>query len=225
MNRLAMGVALLALAVASCDTTDRARGLADGSRGSDLATVQPSALERQDDSLSALPVPISIAAVEVEHYESLAAMTGQADLVVEGTVTSLDVGRLVGDRAEPGSLAAIVYMQVAPEVLIAGEQARGDATRVTVEVPAADEQTADAYDVLEGATGIFFLRDLGREAQSLEVSDAESYSGRYRLVSSQGLLVDVDGLVVPAFWAEDGFPSTLEGEDYEAVVAEVVELG
>lgn len=160
---------------------------------------------------------LTVQGLEAEHFGSLPDMTKSADLVVVGRLTDISAGREVRDL----------------EAEAAGADRRdssvffGDATIVTE--PAAFGPSAPSTVTLElllpnpdllpslaaavpKERAVFFLRDLHR---------AEPI---YRLVSTQGILREIDGRVRVGVSVEYGFPRTLDGSNFENLLHEIDRL-
>lgn len=166
-------------------------------------------------------------AEEVEHFETLAEMADTTDVVVTGTVTAAEPGRVIVDSAPVEDGLAYQYLTVTVDV----QDDLADASRAqyTVEFGpyVANDLAQAAWPAdLVGDTGIFVLRRKGSanpDTGAPKVA-AEFALNAYRLVSGQGLLLDDGGQVAAPLADEAGFPHHLEGADYADVVARVDDL-
>jgi hypothetical protein len=166
-------------------------------------------------------------AEEVEHFDTLGELSDTTDVVVTGVVTAAAPGRVVveGDPSEDG----VIYQFL--ELTVDVEDNLADAGRAQYAVefgPYVQDDLAEAAwpADLVGDEGIFVLRRKGSanpDTGAPQVA-AEFELNKYRLVSSQGLLLNDGGEVAAPLAEEAGFPNNLEGADYETTVARVDDL-
>lgn len=157
-----------------------------------------------------------IRALEVEHYDSLATMAQASDTVLVGVVESVRLGRQVGE-SYPISYAVVT---VRPRDILKGP----DSELVSLEVvlPSSDRLTA-LQASLPQEDAIFFLRDKAAEALRLGLPDAEIAAGKgyFRLVSSQGVLRNLNGRIGIPIASEDAFLLQLSGKAFAPIMDEV----
>ncbi len=166
-------------------------------------------------------------AEEVEHFDTLAELSDTSDVVVTGVVTAASPGRVVIDGDPSDDALTYQYLELTVEV--EDNLAEAGRTQYAVEFgPYLQEDLAAAAwpGDLVGDEGIFVLRRKGSanpETGAPQVA-SEFELNKYRLVSSQGLLLNDGGEVAAPLVEESGFPNNLEGADYEATVARVDDL-
>lgn len=140
-------------------------------------------------------------AIEVEHFESLGEMAASSDLVVIGTLSGLEDGPIV--KLDEGEDAVSEYTLRSYRLEIS-EVLRGTWDSNEVEIHfAVMPQSFDAEGIGEA---ILFLRSGDTEAkQGAKLGpNADWFTSRYRLVSSQGLFIaDSSGLANPLSEAQN----------------------
>ena len=147
-------------------------------------------------------------ALELEHYDSLAAMARGADAVVLGRVVAVVPGRSFG---APGS--ALQYAAVTIEVgeAVAGVLPARHAAQITLEVPLyGGPEAIDALrSSLPAGESLYFLRNKGA-----------AESDYYRLVVMRGVIVNRHGAaeVLPG---DEDLLDALHGTSFDALVAQV----
>lgn len=113
-------------------------------------------------------------AVEAERYTSLRAAARAADLVVVGTVTTLEPGRIVGDV--PAGQVLLGNLAIRIERVLRGTWG---ADLITLEIVIGLPNDGIPRIDLAGDEAIFLVRAKGPQEP-----------GRYRLISSQGVVVN-----------------------------------
>lgn len=162
-------------------------------------------------------------AFEVERYQSLAAMAGAADAVVLGRIVSVSEGPRGGDPGNPADSFATQDVIVEVDEVLSGSLPETDRQRVRLQSPSI---TVAQTELLPSSPALFFLRSRELEAERLDLppEQAQKEIGLYRIVSSQGLLADVNGKVYAAAVERDHgseFPLELEGLSFSAIVKQV----
>ncbi len=162
-------------------------------------------------------------AFEVEHYQSLSTMVGASDAVVLGRIVSVSEGPLGGDPGNPADSFATQDVIVEVDEVLSGSLPETDRQRVRLQSPSI---TVLQTERLPSSPALFFLRSRELEAERLDLppEQAEREVGLYRIVSSQGLLADVNGKVyAAAVDRNDGleFPLELEGLSFSTIVEQV----
>lgn len=163
------------------------------------------------------------AVFEVEHYQSLSTMVGASDAVVLGRIVSVSEGPLGGDPGNPADSFATQDVIVEVDEVLSGSLPETDRQRVRLQSPSI---TVLQTERLPSSPALFFLRSRELEAERLDLppEQAEREVGLYRIVSSQGLLADVNGKVyAAAVDRNDGleFPLELEGLSFSTIVEQV----
>lgn len=169
----------------------------------------------------------SFGAEEVEHFSTLADISDTTEVVITGKVTAARPGRPLADSLPDGSEQNYQFLELTIDVTDNLGAATG--TQYAVEFgpyPAEELAAADWASELVSDEGIFVLRRKGSANPDTGATRVESeYElDKYRLVSSQGLLLDDGGQVVAPLAEDTGFPNNLVGADYEVVVERVDEL-
>jgi hypothetical protein len=168
-----------------------------------------------------------LAGREAEHYSDLVEMSRSADVLVVGHLESVVLGRSfrdpeTGDSADYATASLLVERLLAsrPGATAEARISEGDSLSLELFLPERDLINT-LQERLSGERAIFFLRDKEREAIALglpaELQRAER--GFYRIVSTQGLLREQGGKVMPPVGTEDEFLIELEGMDFAALVA------
>jgi hypothetical protein len=130
-------------------------------------------------------------AVEVEWFETLEEIVDGSTAVIVGTVLGHGPKRTIVGDAE-GDLLDLPSLEVRVDRLLAGSLSEGgigdSIVLQTLRVPSEDR--------LPRGPAVFFVRYMLEDAARLGAEPAPGDEGRYRLVSSQGLMIaDVDGRV------------------------------
>lgn len=171
-----------------------------------------------------------VEAREVENYTGLKDMTSLSSLVVEGTIESIESGRVYAlDDLEFGGAVKYVLVKVRIDKVLAGTVAAGGET-VKLELgPVAYQDDISALvEGLAGNHGVFFLRLKGDGVPEFAIpgDKVEAAEGFYRAVSSQGIFLDDDGEIeLGLYFYPERFPANLKGSSFDALVAEVGALG
>jgi hypothetical protein len=179
----------------------------------DWSTEQP---QRRTNSFS----NAGVAAMEIEHFTSLAEITGAADAVVRGNVTSVAPGRAFGDPDASPLHYGAVTLRV--EELVAGSLAAADTVELILEVPLFDgpESIAVLDAGLPDGEALFFLRDKGASAAEagMSVEAQRSDAGYYRLVVFGAVVANEAG-IARAGGGESTALASIDGLGFEVAVA------
>lgn len=135
------------------------------------------------------------------HFDTLAAMAKEADIVVVGRIVRVTPGREVRDlgaEAE-GSAREDASVYFADATLMVDEAIKGtpgDAVKLQLLLPYPDVLDMVQQD-LPTERGIYFLRDMGAyfAAEYPESSLVSTLDGVFDFVSPQGLIRDLNGTV------------------------------
>lgn len=179
-----------------------------------------------------------VAVTELEQYTSIKKMTQQADLVVVGTPASIFQGRTWGSASDK---VPSVVINISVSELVAGDLPDPAQQTVSLEIQMLSHTEASLKEALgpDGLTSgeslllpeeasLFFLRD--KDDSGTELSAAKiAYVGNkpYRLVSSQGLILEDGGQAVmplqtsdPSGTQVEWFASQVEESTFEGVLAQ-----
>ncbi len=155
------------------------------------------------------------AAFEVERFSTLEEMTEAADVVLEGAISDVVPGRSIpGLPADDRVGYALVTIQVDRVIRRSDADLPGE-YRVEFLVTGDDWNTI--RDSMIGTQGLFFLRNKGEEARRLGLPDhvVDAERPYFRLVSSQGLILDRSGTAfVPMGDPDDALVRSLSGGPY-----------
>lgn len=158
-----------------------------------------------------------VRALEVEHYETTAALIEAADAVVVGRIADAVPGRVFGDPSEAAAFYVSATLQI--DEVLRGDLSEGTAVTLELLVPREEEMPGMVASVPTERT-IFFLRNKGAEARTLglpvDVQAAEAPF--YRLVMLTSYLREFDGAVHVGLGTEDEFLLALEGKNFDALV-------
>lgn len=160
---------------------------------------------------------------EVERYDSLAALSNATEDVVRGKVTAAEPGREIRDGNPSEGYETVQFLELTVQV---GDNL-GDAKRAVYGVEFGphppSELSGTWVTTLVGDEGIFVLRRKGsaNPITGARQVDAELNLDKYRLVSSQGLLLNDSGAVAVPLAVDAGFPSDLDGADFESTANRV----
>jgi len=137
-----------------------------------------------------------IEALEVERFTSLAAMVAGSDVVVRGTVVSVEPGRVFGDAdRSPLHYAAVT---IRSNEIVAGSLAPPGASEVILEIPLFDGPGAiDRLGAtLPGGEGIFFLhsKETSAHAAGMSLAEQRAEAGYHRLVVFGGMVGNDRGI-------------------------------
>lgn len=156
---------------------------------------------------------------EAEHYEALSDITQASDRVVVAKIESIELGRQVGESYP------ISYTVLNLRVLRTLRGPTAELVKLEIILPSVDklEELKSSQPEEES---VFFLRDKGSEALRLGLSAEEVRveQGSYRLVSSQGVLRNLNGQVGIPIASEDSFLLQLSGESFEHMEEKVREF-
>lgn len=155
-----------------------------------------------------------VAGEEVERYDSLESMAKAADLVLYGTIVSLEPGRIFGQMPDNYVVYLRADMEVA-EVFI-GTMPGG---------PWTVEFMVDGED---GEKGVQYLQDQTPLLPTLyflrEKTDSHDGTVYYRLVNSRAALVNESGTVETVGRDEDEYLRALKGSDFDDLLFRVREI-
>ncbi len=155
----------------------------------------------------------------VEHYETLGAMTKAADAVVLGTVTAI---RTDPEHYKSLDLQGMMYatLTLKVEATLSGTLHEAAPGELNLAIFMTDPRQYDRFAArLPAERAIFFLRNGLAEAIAVKQTPLPDDAIYYRVVSMQGLIRDVHGVAVPV--TEPPFLATLKGEPFDRVVAQV----
>ncbi|MEX0782446.1 MAG: hypothetical protein WD557_07340 [Dehalococcoidia bacterium] len=163
-----------------------------------------------------------MASNEVHHFSSLEEMTGEADLIVEGEVERVERGREFG---QPG--IARVYFVTAYIRLERTYAGTAPGKEVPLEIFVGDGSGVEPFiEGFPGTRGLWFL--FQKDAEAKRLGTMVEGLGFYMLVSSQGLVAEVNGTAENAFGEESDDPDSVfastDGRAFSAVADEVREL-
>lgn len=218
---LGLGGVAVGSALVNDDTTKRA------SSGGGDQRAQGTEQEPRTQAARAWRNLAPSGAEEVEHFTTLAELSDTTDVVLTGVVAAATAGRTItdGNPADDGQ----IYQFLELTVEVQDDLADATNARYAVEFgPYIQEDLTDATwpATLVGDEGVFVLRRKGSanpETGAPQV-DSEFALNKFRLVSSQGLLLNDAGEVGVPLVEDPGFPSNLEGADFEATVVRVDQL-
>lgn len=220
-------VIAVAVVVVSVALVSR-RGVREGGDRSEreaAVAVPTQAVQGARDSAASWEA-LWIEAREVENYPGLVDMTSLASVVLEGTVESVETGRVYAlDDLEYGGAVKYVLASVRVDDVLAGDGvAKGGLVRLELGPIAYQDSIEHIADGIAGDHGLFFLRLKGDGVPEFGVTGnkAEAAEGFYRAVSSQGIFLDENGTVRLGLYPYDeGFPANLQGEAFDALVSKV----
>ena len=166
--------------------------------------------------------------LEVEHYDSLAQMVRQSNVAVVGTVTSARFTRtFVDSDGQETMVDRMLEVRVSVERVLHGHVVDG-ADELGVEFGPFDDGNAiaDLRKPLIGRRAVFVLRRLGAPV-GLDPRRPDQLAWKvYRVVCSQGLLDDADGVTaVPMADILVPFVKALRGKPFDDVVGAVDAAG
>ena len=146
-------------------------------------------------------------------------MAQASDTVVVGVVESVRLGRQVGE-SYPISCAVVI---VRPRDTLKGPDS--ELVRLEVVLPSSDKLEALQAN-LPQEDAICFLRDKAAEALRLGLPDAEIAAGKgyFRLVSSQGVLRNLNGKIGIPIASGDAFLLQLSGKPFAPIMDEVAKF-
>lgn len=160
--------------------------------------------------------------LEAEHYSSLASMTAAADAVVVGRLTSIEAGRVWGDPPDDAAYYAEARLEV-KEVVAGTLIDTGGALRF--ELFMAEPSVIEHLQAnLPSEEAIYFLRNKGAEAMTLEMSRSEQAreAEYYRLVTMGAVLRNgPDGRTVTIPGRGEPFLVELAGRPFDAMLDQV----
>lgn len=154
----------------------------------------------------------------VEHYDSLAAMTRSADAVVLGTVVGIGQDPTRYQGVDLGG-AMFATLRVKVEQVLAGSVSEVAPDEIDVAIFMTDPRQYDRFAArLPDERAILFLRNSLVEAKENNQSPLPGSDHYYRVVSDQGVLRDVAGATRSGM-ARDPFLMALEATPFSQVVA------
>lgn len=196
-------------------------------------TSSPARVENPDQGdgssvASSNPWPgLAMQGYEVEHYDSLGGMTELSNAVVVGTVQEASRGTMfVSAEGDTTEAQQLVVLRLSIDEYVTGDMAEG---RQDVDLefgPYPVEQlTTEFLSQFVGQTGVFSLRRKGVAVPELNLagSDKQFAANAYRVVNSQGLLIEVGDTVEAPLVDEESFVSDLEGLTINEVVEAIEE--
>ena len=172
--------------------------------------------------LIVVPAGVHAEAEEVEHYDSLEAITEGSDAVVLGHVVDVRPGRRAGGC---GNAAATVQV----DALLAG----------TLPPPSRDQLTLEYFDFCGGvpdleasiprAPGVFFLRNKGVDTRMFRpdapAAEIAIESAFWRTVIMAGTVVNGNGAVDVPETMNAPFLADLKGLPFDDFVREIATIG
>jgi hypothetical protein len=133
---------------------------------------------------------------EAEHYETVEEMAANSEVVVLGRLAWVADGRSYGDPEHDASVVQFASVGLEVHEVLAG-QPRMPGQDLVVEflIPSGKVGVIDLKETMPAEEAIFFLRNKGSEvARWGWAEDAVAVeAGFYRLVSTQGVVRNVDG--------------------------------
>lgn len=166
---------------------------------------------------------LSVSTLEVEHYDSLDAMTSGSEAVVLGKIVGVSLSRTFGGP-EDAELIHLAALEVSASRVLAG-RLTSTAMTIVVEVTVpGGRNIEDLQATIPTEEAIYFLRNKGTEASDLGFSpeEIEAEAPYYRLVSSQGLIRNLEGAALPPEAAEDPFLVDIRGARFSEVTSKVL---
>jgi hypothetical protein len=166
---------------------------------------------------------LSVAAVEVEHYDSLETLSRGSEVIVRGTLEGISPSRSFGgpSDAEPVHFATLT---IHVSGVLAGRLVNTDeATVLEVVVPGGPAAIGALRGSVPTEEAVFFLRNKGTEVADWGWSNERVAVERqfYRLVNSQAMLRNFDGRVAAPFGVEEDFLKALDGQPFADLLAAV----
>lgn len=181
----------------------------------------------------------SFRGIFAEHYESLPEMTAATaarvtteegevfspGVVVLATIDSVLPGRPLGD--EPENAVETVNLVLHVSHVLAGDSPAEPLLNVEMLNPGGSGMTpAEFHAAISGDQGVFFLRNLGREAEELGLPAAKQAAEApfWRKINSQGILLNDGGFgyaPMATGVGENGiplFPASFNGQRFEDIV-------
>lgn len=165
----------------------------------------------------------------VKYYDSLAAMTKAADVVVVATIDSVAAGRSFGEQRPEldhpdESVIHFATIKLRVDQLLSGEPRTDADGFITLEMLLPERGVLKELEAtVPQGKAIYFLRNEGQAAAQQGVSKAIQIRDLdyYRRVNPQGVIRDVDGLVVAPEDGEAAFLTLLNGQRFDQVVEAV----
>ncbi|MGI8533482.1 MAG: hypothetical protein ACR2LP_01195 [Candidatus Limnocylindrales bacterium] len=174
-------------------------------------------------------VPLTYQAVFIDQFESLDAMVERTDLIVVGRVVGIELDRI---HEAPGGIDFhFMTVTVETDAVLSGSVETLTPGQIEVELFLPDFSKLDQLRAnLPDHRHLLFLLNAGLTAQRHERPEEEWEAGRFTYLppNFQAVLRDIDGQVHRVPMAPDdlaGFPSGLEGDDFDALVERVRQLG
>lgn len=172
-----------------------------------------------------------VAGMEAEAYLSVEEAARAADLVVVGRIGGIRQGRVFVEKVPPGAPAedgvtsyAEIEIDVGEELRRASKLPLGEPVRLEMMLGPGDSiETLRATLPTERA--IFLLRNKGLDVASRDSPSeiTEQETPYFRLVNSEGVLRELDGLAQPRPFAEKAYVLDVAGEDFKALVGAIKE--
>ena len=159
---------------------------------------------------------------EVEHFESLEAITAGSDAVVLGHVVDVQPGRVFS-----GCGYAAATLQV--DSLLAGTLPPPSRDQLTLEYFGFCGDMADVEQAIPSEPGVFFLRNKGVDTQMFRpdapAAEIETESHFWRTVILAGTVINQNGTVEVPETLNAPFLADLRGLPFDAFVSEVRTIG
>jgi hypothetical protein len=182
-----------------------------------MLAVQPSPQDRSDAFWGAMLVQ----GIQRENYRSLADMQDAAEATILGRITGVQPGRVFSDPEELRDSVLYLTAEVAIKRVLSGSIQSAHEGMLQLEVLLPDEKLLSRL-IAEFPTerAIMFVRNKGSEVAELGFPASVQATERdyYRLVRTEAIVRDFDGIIRVAVDTTSPFLQELEGRSFEELI-------